>query len=164
MNNLDKLLNQLESKISFCETSNQDISQANVAWHIEHSLLTLNGITDFLIKSDTKDYKWKFNFVRIVVLTMKRIPRGRAKAPKVVQPQGNINKNTLVTHLSMTRNKIKALESLSKDKYFQHPFFGKIKLKQTINFLEIHTKHHLDIIEDIIKNTQTENNEPPCLA
>ena len=58
MNNLDKLLNQLERKISFCETSNQDISQANVAWHIEHSLLTLNGITDFLIKSDTKDYKW----------------------------------------------------------------------------------------------------------
>ena len=57
MNNLDKLLKQLESKISFCETSNQDISQVNVAWHIEHSLLTLNGITDFLITSDTKDYK-----------------------------------------------------------------------------------------------------------
>ena len=151
MNNLDKLLNQLESKISFCESSNQDISQANVAWHIEHTLLTLNGITDFLIKSDPKDYKWKFNFIRIVVLTMKRIPRGRAKAPNVVQPQGNTYKNTLVTHLSMTRNKIKELEFLSKDKYFPHPFFGKIKLQQTINFLEIHTKHHIDIIEDIIK-------------
>ena len=151
MNNLDKLLNQLESKISFCESSNQDISQANVAWHIEHTLLTLNGITDFLIKSDPKDYKWKFNFIRIVVLTMKRIPRGRAKAPNVVQPQGNTYKNTLVTHLSMTRNKIKELEFLSKDKYFPHPFFGKIKLQQTTNFLEIHTKHHIDIIEDIIK-------------
>lgn len=151
MNNLDKLLKQLESKISFCETSNQDISQVNVAWHIEHSLLTLNGITDFLITSDTKDYKWKFNFIRIVVLTMKKNPKGRAKAPKVVQPQGNINKNTLLAHLSMTRNKIKELEFLSKDKYFQHPFFGKIKLKQTINFLEINTKHHIDIIEDIIK-------------
>lgn len=151
MNNLDKLLNQLESKVSFLENSNQDISQGNVAWHIEHSLLTLNLITDFLIKSDTKDYKWKFSFIRIVVLTMKRIPRGRAKAPKAVQPQGNINKNTLLTHLSMTRNKIKELEFLSKDNYFQHPFFGKIKQRQTINFLEIHTKHHIDIIEDIIK-------------
>ena len=151
MNNLDKLLKQLESKISFCETSNQDISQVNVAWHIEHSLLTLNGITDFLITSDTKDYKWNFNFIRIVVLTMKKNPKGRAKAPKVVQPQGNINKNTLLAQLSMTRNKIKELEFLSKDKYFQHPFFGKIKLKQTINFLEINTKHRIDIIEDIIK-------------
>jgi len=43
------------------------------------------------------------------------------------------------------------LKTLPKDRYFEHPFFGKLKLKQTINFLEIHTMHHLDIIEDIKK-------------
>lgn len=151
MNNLDNLLNRLETKIRHCETFDKEISQANVAWHIEHSLLTLNGITDFLIQSNPNDYKWKFNFIRIIVLTMKKIPRGRAKSPEVVLPKGSVDENSLKTHLSETRKKIKELEFLSNDKYFEHPFFGKLKLRQTINFLETHTKHHLEIIEDITK-------------
>ena len=150
MNKLDILLNQLETKIPHHEKLNQKASHASIGWHIEHSLLTLNGITDFLIKSNPNDYKWKFNFIRIVVLTMGKIPRGRAKSPEVVQPKENIDKNSLLIHIIETRNKINELKTLSKDRYFEHPFFGKLKLQQTINFLEIHTKHHLDIIEDII--------------
>lgn len=150
MNKLDILLNQLETKIPHHEKLNQKASHASIGWHIEHSLLTLNGITDFLIKSNPNDYKWKFNFIRIVVLTMEKIPRGRAKSPEVVQPKVNIDKNSLLIHIIETRNKINELKTLSKDSYFEHPFFGKLKLQQTINFLEIHTKHHLDIIEDII--------------
>jgi Protein of unknown function (DUF1569) len=151
MSKLDDLLNQLETKVLYHEILNQKTSKASIGWHIEHSLLTLNRITDFLIKSNPKDYKWKFNFVRIVVLKMKKIPRGRAKSPAVVQPKGNINNNSLLSHILETRNKIKELKILSKDRYFEHPFFGKLSLQQTINFLEIHTKHHLDIIDDIIK-------------
>jgi hypothetical protein len=150
MNKLDILLNQLETKIPHHEKLNQKASHASIGWHIEHSLLTLNGITDFLIKSNPNDYKWKFNFIRIVVLTMGKIPRGRAKSPEVVQPKEKIDKNSLLIHIIETRNKINELKTLSKDSYFEHPFFGKLKLQQTINFLEIHTKHHLDIIEDII--------------
>jgi Protein of unknown function (DUF1569) len=151
MSKLDDLLNQLETKVLYHEILNQKTSKASIGWHIEHSLLTLNRITDSLIKSNPKDYKWKFNFVRIVVLKMKKIPRGRAKSPAVVQPKGNINNNSLLSHILETRNKIKELKILSKDRYFEHPFFGKLSLQQTINFLEIHTKHHLDIIDDIIK-------------
>ena len=112
--------------------------------------MTLNGVINFLIQSNPKDYKWKFNLSRIVVLTTKKIPRGRAKAPKVVQPKDNIDIGFLQNHLSETQKKIKELDQLSKNNYFDHPFFGKIKLKQTIKFLEIHTKHHLDIINDIV--------------
>ncbi len=151
MNRLDKLLTQLETKIPFYETAKIEVSTGTVGWHIEHSLLTLNGITDFLIESNPEDYKWKFNFVRIIVLSMKKIPRGRAKSPEIVQPKDNIDKTHLEIHLSKTRNNIKKLEHLSRKKYFEHPFFGKLKLQQTINFLEIHTNHHLEIIEDIIK-------------
>jgi hypothetical protein len=154
MNTIDTLLNQLETNISHCETVNQEISNGNVAWHIEHSLLVLNGITDSLLKSTPDNYKWRFNFIRMMVLTMKKIPRGRAKAPKVVQPKDNINKDALFAHLSLTRDKINALETLPKDSHFNHPFFGDLKLNQTINFLEIHTKHHLNIIEDIITTKQ----------
>ena len=151
MKKLNNLLDQLEANVSHYETLNQKVSEANVGWHIEHSLLSLNGVTNLLIKSNPNDYTWKFNFIRIVVLTMKKIPRGKAKSPEVVLPKGIIDNNSLLSHISVTRNKINELKTLPKDRYFEHPFFGKLKLKQTINFLEIHTMHHLDIIEDIKK-------------
>jgi len=149
MNNLDKLLDKLEQNTPFCKKLNNEISRADVAWHIEHSLLTISGITDALIKSDPREYKWSFNFIRMVVMTTKKIPRGRAKAPKVVQPICDLTPSGLRKHISETRTKIKALDGLSKDKYFEHPFFGNLKLAQTRSFLLIHTKHHLGIIEDI---------------
>ena len=150
MNQLDNLLGLLESKVPHYETLNQHISQANVGWHIEHSLLSLNGVTNLLIKSNPSDYTWKFNFIRIIVLTTKKITRGKAKSQEVVVPKGIIDKNSLLSHIVVTRNKMEELKTASKDKYFEHPFLGKLKLKQTINFLGIHTKHHLEIIEDII--------------
>lgn len=154
MNKISNLLNQLEAKISNGENLNQEISKGNVAWHIEHSLLTLNLISDSLVQSNPKNYKWKFSLIRMVVLLTKKIPRGRAKSPKVVLPDENINNESLIKHLSLTRDNIMKLETLSKDRYFTHPFFGDLTLNQTINFLEIHTKHHLEIIEDIISNKQ----------
>lgn len=150
MTNLNALFDQLESKIPFYETSNPDVSKGSVGWHIEHCLLTLNGVTKFLVQSDPKNYSWSFNLIRILVLFRKKIPRGRAKAPKIVQPQENLNQEGLLNHLSLTRNAIKELDSVSKNNYFKHPYFGNLKLDQTLNFLEIHTQHHLAIVDDIL--------------
>jgi hypothetical protein len=154
VNKINNLLNQLEAKISNRENLKIEISKGNVAWHIEHSLLTINLIINALIQSNPKNYKWKFSFIRMVVLLMKKIPRGKVKSPKVVLPEENISNDSLVKHLLLTKDSIMKLESLSKDKYFTHPYFGDLKLNQTIVFLEIHTQHHLEIIEDIISNKQ----------
>jgi len=151
MENLEVLLNQLESRILLFAKENSEISKSNFGWHIEHSLLTLNGVIKFLTHSNPKDYKWKFNFIRILVLKRGKIPRGRVKAPKVVLPNITIDESSLKSHIIQTRNSLLELEIISKDHYFEHPFFGKIKRNDTIRFLEIHTKHHLKIIEDIIK-------------
>ncbi len=151
MKELQKLLDQLETQIIHFDKSKFSISKSNVGWHIEHTLLTLSAITNSLANSNPKDYKWKFNFIRVIVLTMKKIPRGRANAPKVVQPKENYNIDSLKLHLSKTKATIEELNSMAENKYFKHPVFGNIKLKQTIRFLEIHTRHHLDIIKDILK-------------
>ncbi|MFT5823550.1 MAG: hypothetical protein ACI8ZM_004812 [Crocinitomix sp.] len=155
MNILDKLLNQLETKISNSEALNQAVSQAAVAWHLEHIFLTIDATSDFILKSDPKDYKWKFNFTKIVIFTIKKIPRGRGKAPKVVRPKEMLSENSLRICLEATRNKIKELETISKGAYFPHPIFGNLKLKESIFFLGIHTKHHLAIIDDIINSKRT---------
>lgn len=152
MNKLENLITKLETNIPFFEMTNPAISAGSVGWHIEHSLLTLNGIANSLIQSDPAAYKWKFNFIRLVVLTTKKIPRGRAKSPEVVMPKGSIDQAKLMALLTETRFNCKELSFLQADKYFEHPFFGKLKSKQTISFLEIHTNHHLEIIQDIVSN------------
>ncbi len=149
---LDSLLNQLEHHISSSDLINLQVSQSTVGWQIEHSLLTINGIVRAVQQSNPKDYNWKFSLMKLVVLAMKKIPRGKAKAPKVVVPKALINNENLQEHLSKTRDAIKALEVVSKDHFFEHPYFGKLKLKETIRFLQIHTRHHLNIIEDIVNN------------
>jgi hypothetical protein len=149
-NNLDALLNQLEHYISKNETINLQVSQSTVGWQIEHSLLTINGVVSAVHKSNPKDYHWKFSLIKIMVLATKKIPRGKAKAPKVVVPKADITCVDLEQHLAKARDTVKSLELVSKDHYFEHPYFGKLKLKETIRFLEIHTTHHLNIIEDIV--------------
>ena len=152
MKNLEKLLDQLESRISLFEKENIAISRSNVGWHIEHSLLTLNGVTKVLLQSDPKDYQWKFKLSRMIILILGKIPRGKVKAPQIVVPNSAIDLHSLQEHINKSRNSIKELESLSNNHYFEHPYFGKLKKKETLRFLEIHTNHHWKIIEDIIKS------------
>lgn len=150
-NNLDALLNKLELHLSNHEALHLPVSKSTIGWHIEHTLLTINGVVGAIQKSNPKEYIWKFSLIKIIILTTKKIPRGNAKAPKVVVPNSTFDRDELQQHLTTTRNKIKALELVSKDNYFEHPFFGKLKLKQAIRFLEIHTTHHLNIISDIVQ-------------
>jgi hypothetical protein len=152
MDKLSELLNELESKIPKQELINQTISKSSVGWHIEHTLLTINLIIRALKKSNQNDYKWKFNFPRVLVFSMNNIPRGGAKSPKAVQPKNNFNTESLKNHINIATERIKELSSLKKDNFFEHPVFGNLNLKPTIKFLEIHTNHHIKIINDIIKN------------
>ena len=150
MSRLLAQVNELETLISKHEVLNNDISKSNVGWHIEHTLLTINLIIEQLKKSDPAKYKWRFNIPKIIVFTLNKIPRGRARSPKVVVPK-SYSIDTLQEHIIITRNSIKELQALPSDKYFAHPYFGDLKLTHTRKFLEIHTSHHLEIINDIVK-------------
>ena len=111
--------------------------------------MVLVGIIDTTAKSDPSKYKWEFNLRRFVVMTRRKIPRGKATAPKSVQPLGDYTKETLLHKISKAKLKLEELKQFSVDKYFPHPGLGNMKLKQMIKFLEIHTMHHLRIIEEI---------------
>ncbi len=152
MKAVENLIQQLENEIPNYTLVNTSVSAGSVGWHIEHTLLTYQLIIDTLQKSDPTKYKWAFNFIRTLVFLRKKIPRGKAKSPKQVTPKDDFNDVSLSNKIVIAREKTKLLNALEKNNYFEHPFFGQLNLKATIQFLEIHTQHHLNIINDIVKS------------
>ena len=153
MQNLHLLVNQLESNISQFETTNLAVSGGSVGWHIEHSLKTINQIVTACKNSNPSDYQWHFNFKRFLILIVaKKIPRGKARAPKIVRPEGDINQETLAVSVSKVRENLIGWKALDKNANFPHPFFGILNKKETEKFLVLHTKHHKMIIDDILKS------------
>ena len=151
MKNLDAILPELANYITHHNQSNKAISEVSVGWHIEHSLLVIKQITATVAQSEPKLYKYKFNISRFFVFLSKTIPRGKAKAPKVVIPVEEITIETLQESLKNTYQAVAYLKDCQEHQYFMHPFFGQLNKKQTIKLLAIHTQHHLKIIRDILK-------------
>ncbi len=150
MQELSKLIKSLEEKIPMMDAANTQISSAKVGWHIQHSLLVVNSIINGLKQSDPNTYQWKFNLNKTLIFTLGKIPRGKGKAPKVVQPKEEITKDTLLESVEKANISVAELNHVQKNQYFLHPYFGHLNLKPTIKFLKIHTKHHLKIINDIL--------------
>lgn len=147
---LAQLIEELEKNISNANKIDQSISQRGVDWHIDHSLKVIIGVIKSLIKSEEKDYKWKFNFIRLVCLTLAYFPKGKAKAPKVVNNREEIQLADLSSQLQLVKELLANKSKLKPQSNFKHPYFGLLNLKQSQRFLAIHTKHHLKIIEEII--------------
>jgi hypothetical protein len=150
MQELSKLIKSLEEKIPMMDAANTQISSAKVGWHIQHSLLVVNSIINGLKQSDPNTYQWKFNLNKTLIFTLGKIPRGKGKAPKVVQPKEEITQATLLESVEKANISVAELNHVQKNQYFLHPYFGHLNLKPTIKFLKIHTKHHLKIINDIL--------------
>ena len=150
MESLAALINELENKLPFIEQKNNTVSQVSIGWHLEHSLLALIKMISAVENSNPADYKKEFNVKLFIVLTLGKLPRGKAKAPDSVMPAGETNAETLKPLLEKARQKIDGFEKLSSDKFFKHPVFGDLRIKQARKIVAIHTKHHLQIINDII--------------
>ena len=151
MNPLLPLLHQLESHISNFEKTNPNVSNSTIGWQIDHCLLVINGIIGQIEISDPLKYQPKWTFPKFMVFTTGKIPRGKAKAPKVVIPTQVATQEELFAKLAAAKNNVLKLDSFSENQFFNHPYFKDLNVKQTKKFLMIHTKHHLKIIEDILK-------------
>jgi hypothetical protein len=145
------LVDALEAQIINANLIQPAVSSANVGWHIEHSCLVITKIIQTVEQSNPAAYQWKWNMMRVMVFILGKFPRGRAEAPASVLPAEAISAEHLLVSIQETRNAIAKLSGCSKNQYFKHPFFGELNKSATLYFLGIHTKHHLHIIEDILK-------------
>lgn len=152
MEALNHLINDLESKIESKDLINTQVSERDVSWHIAHSLKVLHNVIVVVQNSNPKEYQWKFNRNRSIVYLINKIPRGKGKAPKSVIPPDEISIEELRQDMATVRQLLGELQYLDAKSNFAHPLFGQLNLKQTKKFLAIHTKHHLKIIDDIIRS------------
>ncbi len=151
MTSQDNLLSQLRNALPHYQKKAESISKSGIDWHIDHCLKVICNIGKALIKSEPQNYHSKFNSIRFYILTTGHIPRGKGKAPKITSAIEKINLAD-IEQLFMDAESIwKRVDQLPWNHYFTHPFMGDLKKKKTLKFLRIHTKHHLKIIQDIIK-------------
>ncbi len=151
MNHLEKHLTSLETYIEDHLHTNPVVTKSTVGWQIDHSLKVINSVVSVLSKSNAVDYKKNMNWKRSLIFFIKAMPRGKANAPMAVQAVQAISLNELNAQFEDCRNSLEILRKLDKNANFKHPFFGVLNLKQSILFLEIHTNHHLKIVQDCYK-------------
>lgn len=149
MRNIEKHLDELYNYVEQEYQLNTAVSSVNIGWHIEHSSLVIIKIVESISKSDPNKYKWKFNIKRSFVFFLEKFPRGKAKAPDIVMPK-QIEKTDFPALLIKTKEAIKKLDQVGHNQYFLHHVFGDLNKKNTFIMLDIHTRHHLAIVKDII--------------
>ena len=154
MEKLEGLINKLENKMECLAVLNPQISKSSVGWHFEYTLLTTNLIINAIEESKPADYKSKFSFAKLFVFTFNKIPRGKIQAPNSVRPVESFRGEDIKKNFRTCYNLIKKLPSLKENNFFKHPFFGHLNLKPSVKFLEIHTNHHLSIVNDILKSAK----------
>jgi hypothetical protein len=145
------ILMRLEKALPQAEKVNLKVSQREAGWHLEHSLKIIKSICDTLIASNPKDYKPKFNIRKFYILWLNRIPRGKGRSPKPFNNKEEIDQAALQQHYENAKIALRGIQHLDKHTHFRHPIFGNLKYKDAKKFIKIHTRHHLDIIDDILK-------------
>ena len=145
-------LSKIEDLFNDAEMRDDSVSAWSVGEQLHHALLAANKIMESLLASVPGERKESLNLRRKAILTMGKIPRGRGKAPEASRPSSRVTRNELDGLLAGARQKLKATKSADPDAWWDHFVFGVMRLDKSLQFVHIHTEHHLEIINDIKKS------------
>jgi len=148
---LEKEYQELKQFLLYTERLNEKISARGVDWHLDHSLKVIIQIVNHLKESKPQDYRADFNWLRMGVFLIGKIPRGKGKSPDTVNHKGKITISELEIQLKEAHQLLQEIEQLPPKCYVNHPVFGVLNRSQTIRFLQIHTRHHVELMNDIIQ-------------
>lgn len=155
INKLAIQLREMQELSEKWEHKNPRISAESVGWHLLHNLQVINGMIAGLAASDPNKYSPKASFTKWLILLTKKIPRGKAQAPKSAVPK-HIDKVELDAALDRASLSILNLLNQMPNKFFTHPGFGDLNTRMTKRFLWIHTEHHLKIVRDMLADQNSE--------
>ena len=89
------------------------------------------------------------------VLASGKFPRGAAQAPRIVRPPDEVVREYLVEWLADNRRDFSALAAQAREleattKKVPHQILGPLTAAQWMRFAAAHTRHHLEIVREIV--------------
>ncbi len=144
-------LAKIEQYLENRDAKNNEVSQVDVAWHLDHVLKTIVSIHSDMEGSDPAEYDGgKFSIPLEMIFLMGDFPRGVAQAPDNVRPPENIRTADILLQLEEARDRLNRVGKLEPNQYFENAAFGQMSRNEAVRFIKIHTNHHYKIIEDIL--------------
>lgn len=151
MENINGLMDELRSGFPKYALMRADVSAADAGWHLEHSMLVIRRAYRAVLDSDPGEFRPNYGIKTYLFFNViKRIPRGRAKAPAAVIPAAGITEATLLQSFDKTMAAIADYEKAGAKQFFRHGLLGNLDRDRTRLLMVMHTRHHLDIIRDIV--------------
>lgn len=89
--------------------------------------------------------------IKCELLDAGAFPRGIVDAPDVTKPSDSPTEAAIQRALLKCRKRVDRLATVQPDATAVHPYLGPMQRDEVIDFLLIHLKHHLSIIDDIVK-------------
>ena len=149
---MSSTLDELESWIPKLNQSSPNVSNWTVGQQIYHSLKATATIAQSVTDSEPGAEKPNPSFLRFVVLTLGRIPRGKGKAPKASQPMGQPTVDELQEMVGKAKEALAEAAQAPPNAFWRHFKFGVLPRDNALKFIDIHNRHHLRIIQDISKS------------
>jgi len=133
---------------------NKEISDWSIGMQIEHCLIATSRICDSVTESEPSVGKVKKSITRRLIFLTGTIPRGRGKAPERSYPSTETNEFKLLEMLSAAHSAVEKAAEVNQNCWWEHMYFGVMKRDDALRFIEIHNKHHLKIIADILASPE----------
>ena len=153
MSNLRTLPDQFErmaSLVSSASKRNPAVSAWSVGDQIEHICMAAGGFAVVLITGRGPSFAGEHRDQRKRVLVDGIIPRGVIKVPAAGEPQTGLSSDELGTMLKKTLSRLQKAASVPAEKTADHPLLGTLTRDEMLRFTEVHTAHHLEIIDEIL--------------
>ena len=152
-----RTLDELNHYIPRCSVQCEKVSKWTVGMQIEHCILGTGGICDAIGHSKPHTGKIKKGLLRRIIFLTGTIPRGRGKAPDASLPNEEITELGLRELLSKAKLSVQQAAESNYECWWAHIRFGVMKRDEALKFVEIHNKHHLKIISDILSKANQRN-------
>lgn len=140
----------LDALVGYRSAVTPRVSRWPVGMHIHHCSLTMVGVTRAVMRQSGPRPRWTPNLLRTTVLLTGRIPRGRAQTPAEARPTPGCDERQLLSVLRDADDIVRELVDAPADAWFHHFALGIIRMRSVPRFLEVHNRHHLRIIRDIL--------------
>lgn len=108
------------------------------------------GIARSLERSKGAKPTTGFSIERTVVLRFGYIPRGRSRSPEFTKPKASVPVEDLLALLDKSAREIARVPSFDRAAWFHHPLLGPMDRDQALRFVQVHHRHHLKIVADIV--------------